>query len=81
MNVRRVQVLKKGSLRGAQSVTLPVGSAPVLPAGKAAGRPAVGPAQARIVESNSDYAIIEITCSCGQKSFVQCNYGNVTGGG
>jgi len=31
------------------------------------------------VESNSDYVILEITCGCGQKSFIQCNYGNVAG--
>ena len=33
--------------------------------------------QARIVESNSEYAIIEITCSCGCKAFVQCNYADL----
>ena len=36
------------------------------------------PIQARIVESNTDYAIIEVTCSCGQKSHIQCNYVNTT---
>ncbi len=34
------------------------------------------PMQARIVESNTDYAVIEVTCSCGQKSHIQCNYVN-----
>ena len=33
--------------------------------------------QARIVESNNEYAVIEVTCSCGGKAFVQCNYSNV----
>lgn len=34
------------------------------------------PLQARIVESNTDYAIIEVICSCGQKTHIQCNYVN-----
>lgn len=80
MNVKKVEVLKKHQFQVGPGVTLPVGNAPVVPAGKA-GRGACGPAQTRIVESNSDYAILEIVCGCGQKSFVQCNYGNVTGGG
>jgi tRNA-dihydrouridine synthase len=32
--------------------------------------------EARIVESNDEYAVIEIVCGCGGKSFVQCNFGN-----
>ena len=31
--------------------------------------------QARIIESNDSYAILELICSCGCKSRVQCNYG------
>jgi hypothetical protein len=38
---------------------------------------AAEPIQARIVESNSDYAILEIVCSCGCKTHIQCNYANV----
>jgi hypothetical protein len=33
--------------------------------------------QARVIESNEQYAIIEIVCSCGAKSHVQCNYGDI----
>jgi hypothetical protein len=81
MQVKNVQVLKKGRFQIGSKVTLPVGSAPAAPtAGPRDSRPC-GPAQARIIESNSDYAILEILCSCGQKSFVQCNYGNVAVGG
>ena len=32
--------------------------------------------QARILESNDTHAILEVICSCGCKSRVQCNYGN-----
>jgi len=35
--------------------------------------------QARIVESNSEYAVIEVTCRCGSKSFIQCNYAELAG--
>jgi hypothetical protein len=31
--------------------------------------------QVRIIESNDSHAILELTCSCGCKSRVQCNYG------
>ncbi|MHC4291408.1 MAG: hypothetical protein ACYTEU_00495 [Planctomycetota bacterium] len=33
--------------------------------------------QARIIESNDSHAILELICSCGCKSRVQCNYGTV----
>jgi hypothetical protein len=39
--------------------------------------PGSQPQQVRIVESNSEYAIIEVTCSCGSKSYIQCNYADV----
>lgn len=39
------------------------------------------PQEVRIVESNSEYAIIEIVCGCGRKCHVQCNYADVASGG
>jgi hypothetical protein len=30
--------------------------------------------QARIVENNSEYAVIEVTCCCGTKTYVKCEY-------
>ncbi len=33
--------------------------------------------QARIVESNSEYSVIEIICGCGRKNYVQCNYADL----
>ncbi|MEN6385872.1 MAG: hypothetical protein ABFD79_11845 [Phycisphaerales bacterium] len=32
------------------------------------------PVQARIVESQPQYAIIEVTCSCGTKTHVRCEF-------
>jgi hypothetical protein len=39
-------------------------------------RPAAGavPVQARILESQPQYAIIEVTCSCGTKTQVRCEF-------
>lgn len=34
-----------------------------------------GTPQVRIVENNADYAIVEITCQCGDKTQVRCDYG------
>lgn len=36
------------------------------------------PQEARIIESNNEYAIIEVICSCGTKSHIQCNYAEMT---
>ena len=30
--------------------------------------------QASIVENHSEFAVIEITCSCGTKSYLRCEY-------
>ena len=32
------------------------------------------PAQAVIVENHPQYAIIELTCRCGQKTYLKCQY-------
>jgi hypothetical protein len=50
------------------------------------GRGAAGPAneknsapaavQVRVIENNSDYALIEVTCGCGEKTQVKCEYAN-----
>jgi hypothetical protein len=56
-----------------------IGHAPVRtnPSSRACPTTAGAPQQARIIESNADYAIIEITCACGTKSHIQCNYANL----
>lgn len=33
-------------------------------------------AQAKIVETNPEFAVLEITCSCGTKIHVRCEYNN-----
>ncbi|AQT66937.1 hypothetical protein STSP2_00075 [Anaerohalosphaera lusitana] len=31
-------------------------------------------ATAKIIETTQTYATIEVTCGCGTKSYIQCNY-------
>ena len=35
---------------------------------------------ASVIETNPEFAIIEITCSCGTKTSVKCEYPNQTAG-
>ncbi len=34
-------------------------------------------AKARILDNTSEYAMIELICSCGRKTIVRCEYGDV----
>jgi hypothetical protein len=79
---KRVQVLKHHRVQVSGSVCLsPVGGAARTGSPPRAGASrAPMPQQARVVESNSEYAIIEVTCSCGSKTHVQCNYAHLTEG-
>jgi hypothetical protein len=80
MASRHMKLIKNNQIRvggtacvGAGEKSAPVrSSTPCVPSGAVPSEPM----QARIVESNTDYAIIEVTCSCGQKTHVQCNYVN-----
>jgi hypothetical protein len=35
-------------------------------------------AKARILDNTNEYAIIELICSCGKKTLVRCEYGDVS---
>ena len=37
-------------------------------------------AKAKILDNNNEYTLIELTCSCGQKTLVRCEYGDVAAG-
>ena len=81
MTLKQIKVLKSDQVKVSGTVRLtPGGAAPVRTASSAqADTPQadVQPQSARIVESNSEYAVIEIICSCGAKNHIQCNYGDV----
>jgi hypothetical protein len=80
MALNSATVLKKNQVQTGGSVRLTRGggNAPVrtLPSGQTAA-PAV-PQEARVIESNNEYAIIEVKCSCGQTMHIQCNYAHLT---
>jgi hypothetical protein len=37
--------------------------------------------KARILDNTSEYALIELICSCGKKTLVRCEYGDVSAAG
>ncbi len=75
-------VIKKDRVRVSGTICLAPGGgrAPVGAAASAQADPhAISvPQEARVIESNSDYAIIEVICSCGDKMHIQCNYAAMT---
>lgn len=82
---RTVKVVKNNQVQVSGSVCL----TPTSTAGTLRLKPATSqtdvqtaqvPQEARIIESNNEYAIIEVTCSCGAKSHIQCNYAEMTKG-
>jgi len=44
--------------------------------GKAAPASPGAALQVNIVETQADYAVLEVTCSCGTKTHIKCEYGN-----
>lgn len=79
MTHKLVRVLKAEDIELTGSVCLGTGSgpAPVRTDSPAQMDTAAAPQQARIVESNTEYAVIEVICSCGTKNYIQCNYGQM----
>ena len=67
-------VLKAESVNMQGSVRLDIGRPPQKPA-PAAGTSAAGVPQVRIVEKKPEFAVIEVTCSCGTKTRIRCDYG------
>ncbi len=46
----------------------------VLPAGPKPPSAATGPS-VRIAQNHPQYAVIEVTCPCGRRTYVRCEYG------
>lgn len=36
-------------------------------------------AKAKILDNTNEYALIELTCACGRKTLVRCDYGDAAG--
>lgn len=85
MKRKLVTVLKADQVLVSGTVCLDIGGgiAPVRTAAstQATAHAGVVAQQARIIESNDEYAILELTCSCGTKTHIQCNYSQLTGAG
>lgn len=69
-----IEIIKKERITLSGTVRINPGerNAPVRPTTPRTVPP--GPVQARIVESSRDYAVIEVVCSCGCKTNIQCQY-------
>jgi hypothetical protein len=37
-----------------------------------------GAALVRMLENQNEYAVMEVTCPCGRKTIIRCDYGNAT---
>jgi len=47
---------------------------------QASGSPATSaPARIRIAENHPEYALVEMTCSCGKITYVRCDYAPAQG--
>jgi len=77
---RKIKVLKSNLVKVSGSVRLTpeAAVAPVRTAFSASAdtpqTAAHPPQSARIVDSNNDCAVIEVICSCGNKSHIRCKY-------
>lgn len=43
---------------------------------QSSGRKETGAAQVRIVEKHPEFAVVEVTCPCGEKTGIRCDYAN-----
>jgi len=72
---KTVDVIKKDQTHDCGTVRLGNGdkNAPVRPVTPSRTVPQ-GSIQARLVDSNEEFALIEVICSCGAKTQIQCRY-------
>jgi len=80
-----ISVLKKSQVQVCGAVRVPAGVAvaPVRAESSASDRPHTArtqAAQARVVEATGEYAVIEVTCGCGEQMQIRCNYGKGANG-
>jgi hypothetical protein len=75
MFCRTIDIIKKDKTLVGGTVRLGAGerNAPVRPSTPSRTVPH-GSMQARLIDSNADFALIEVACSCGCKTQIQCQY-------
>ena len=69
--IKNDEVRVGGRVRLGAAASHPVGPHGALTAGNT--QPG-GPASARIIKTAADHTVIEITCPCGTKTMLKCNY-------
>jgi hypothetical protein len=70
------RVIKNGQIDIEGRFALDLGNFPS-PAGQASKNAAAAPAKVRILENQDQYAVMEVTCSCGKKTIIRCDYGDL----
>ncbi|MGA2094485.1 MAG: hypothetical protein ABSH16_13960 [Sedimentisphaerales bacterium] len=51
------------------------GIVPPGPNGKHPAQTSGAPAKVRVLENQKEFAVMEVTCSCGRKTIIRCDYG------
>ena len=69
------RILKSGEVDVVGRFALELGNAPPPGQNKT---PQAGIAKVRILENQNEYAVMEVTCSCGRKTVIRCDYGGGT---
>ena len=69
------RILKGSDVKLGGQFTLDIMQIETSPSGEPAA--ALGEPQVRIAESQSEFSVIEITCSCGTSMFLRCEYAGV----
>lgn len=73
---RKSKIIKKHQTAASGSICLGAGS-PVAPVRNSASSAPVSTAQATVIENTESYVVIELTCSCGDKIKLKCNYADL----
>jgi hypothetical protein len=70
------QVLKASQVQfeAPMRLGLDPSTGPIPGGSQAAAPPTATQARARIAESHAEYALVEVTCACGQTIHVRCDY-------
>jgi hypothetical protein len=69
------RILKESEVKLEGKFTLDIVQSETSPSGEPAA--ALVEPQVRIVETQSEFSVIEITCSCGTSMFLRCEYASV----
>ena len=67
-------ILKSSEVEISGKIVLEIDHAGSCASGTAAAVREMGETIAKVIETTASYATIELTCGCGTKSYIQCNY-------